>query len=170
MAAAAVILGAFSAYGQQAQGQSTYDALNTQANLQEQNAEEALAQGQAQATRQQLTADKKIGTSVAAYAASGVQSNSGSVLEVLRNSAQNSELDRLNILHGADLKAINYRNQAALDRFGGKSALAGAQWSALGSLTAGGIKSYSAATAGGSNAGKDNSGMGSDDYEGAGLE
>lgn len=166
MAAAAIpFLGAIGAQGQEAQGVATYDALNSQADVQDQNASEALAQGQFNAMRQHMIAEKKIGTSEAAYSAAGVSGNSGSVLEVLRNSATNAELDRLNILHGADVKSINYENQAALNRYGAKSALVGSKWAALGSVTGGLIKGYSAASAGATNA-SDTSYSG----EGAGLE
>ncbi len=131
--------GAISAYGQIQQGKSTSDSLKAQANNLDQQAAEAEQKGAFDAMRQQLVSGAKIGESVAAYGAAGVTSQSGSVLDVVQASHQNAELDRLNILHGADIRAINYQNQASMDRFGAESAIKGSYWSALGSLTGGAI-------------------------------
>jgi hypothetical protein len=62
---------------------------------------------------------------------------------VVQASHQNAELDRLNILHGADIRAINYENQAAMDKFGADSAIKGSYWSALGSITGGAVNAAS---------------------------
>lgn len=132
--------GAISAYGDVQQGQMTSDSLNRQADNLMQQAAEAEQKGQYDAMRQQIGADHKIGQSIAAYGASGVTSNSGSVLDVIHASHMNSELDRLNILHGADIRAINYQNQASMNRYGAESAKLGSYWKALGALTMGMVK------------------------------
>ena len=138
MAAAIPIAGAaLSAYGAVQQGSMTSDSLNEQARYLTAQAQESKAKGQYDAMRQQVVADHRIGASIAAYGASGVQQNSGSVLSVLQASHMNSELDRLNILHGADVRAINYYNQASMNRYGAQSALLGSYWKALGSLSMG---------------------------------
>lgn len=128
---------AASALGSITQGQMTSGALNAQAQVQQQNAQEAEVQGQFNATKQSLNSAEKIGSITAAFGASGVSSQSGSVQNVLAASASNAELDRLNILHGADVRAINYTNQASMDKLGASSALQGSYFSALGSLTKG---------------------------------
>lgn len=140
---ASMLGGPVNAAGAIMQGQMTSSSLQNQANLQTAQAAEAESAGQYNATRESMLASQKIGTSVAAYGASGVSSNSGSVQDVLAASAANSELDRLNILHGADVKATNYSNQAALDRYGADSALLGSQWQAMGDLTGGAIQGAS---------------------------
>ena len=126
--------GIVGAAGALVQGQMTSDSLNVQANYLDQQGQEAEAQGKYDAFRQQLIAGKKIGAGEAGYGAAGVSSNSGSALQVMQASNMNAELDRLNILHGADLKAINLQNQAALDRFGADSAETGAKWAAFGDI------------------------------------
>lgn len=126
--------GGISALGSLFGGQSTANSLNAQADLQMQNAQEAESQGKYDAMKSSLVAGQKIGAITAGYGASGVSSNSGSALEVLRASASNAELDRLNILHGADVKAVNYENQASLDRLSASSALNGSIFSAIGNL------------------------------------
>ena len=157
MASAVSIAGAgLSAYGAIQQGQMTSDTLNNQANNLQAQANEAESKGQYDAMREQLVSNQKIGTSIAAYGASGVAANSGSALNVIQASHQNAELDRLNILHGADIRAINYQNQASMDRYGAQSAKLGSYWSALGDvslgLVKGGVGQTSASPSGGEGA------------------
>jgi len=138
MSAAIPLVGAgISAYGSVQQGEMTSASLNIQADSLMQQAAEAERKGQFDAMRQQMMAGRKIGAAIAGYGASGVKATSGSVLDVINASHMNSELDRLNILHGADLKAINYQNQASMNRYGGASAKMGGYWRALGALTMG---------------------------------
>lgn len=141
MAAALPIVGAgISAFGALQQGKMTSDSLNNQANNLQAQSDEAEQKGKFDAMREQMIATQRIGTSEAAYGASGVSANSGSVIDVIQASHQNAELDRLNILHGADIRALNYQNQAAMDRYAAKSAIQGSQWQALGAITGGAIK------------------------------
>jgi len=163
MAAAVPLVGAaISSYGAVQQGEMTSDSLNLQADSLVQQAAEAERKGQYDSMRQQMISDHKIGASVAAYGASGVGGSSGSVLDVLQASHQNAELDRLNILHGADIRAINYQNQASMNRYGAKSAIMGSYWKALGYMSLGLVKSDF-----NSGAAKPSSGSGG---EGAALE
>lgn len=132
MAAGLAIGSGLQAIGALQQGQSTANSLDAQANLQIQNAAEAEAAGHFNAMRSTLNSNQKIGTITANYGASGVTSASGSVQSVLTASASNAEMDRLNILHGADLQAIQYENQASMERRGAQSAITGSIFSALG--------------------------------------
>lgn len=154
--------GAFSAYGDVQQGKMTSASLNKQADNLQQQAQEAEAKGQYDAMRNQMISASRIGSSQAAYGAGGVSANSGSVLDVIQASHTNAELDRLNILHGADIRAINYQNQANMDRYAGKNAIQGSYWQALGSLTGGAVKGVS--NLGGASPGTSGS------SEGAGLD
>src|ERR1700677_2292701 len=131
--------GLISAIGSMYQGQTTANALDAQANLADQNAQEAEAQGQFNAMKEQMLAGIKIGSISANYGASGVKSTSGSAEAVIAASTSNSELDRLNILHGADVRSIMYQNQASMDRVGATSALTGATFSGIGSIVKGGM-------------------------------
>lgn len=163
-AAVPLVGGAVSAYGDIQQGQMTSDSLNEQARNLTAQAAEAESKGNYDAMRQQLIAEHKIGTSIAAYGASGVSANSGSALNVIQASHMNSELDRLNILHGADIRAINYQNQASMDRYGADSAKLGSYWRALGAMTLGMVHSDVGAgaakpAAGGEGAGLEDEGM-----------
>lgn len=144
-AAVPMALGGMKAAGAIMQGKMTSQSLNAQADMNERNAKEAEAKGQYDAMRQQLMAGRAMGASIAAYGASGV-TNTGSVLEVLHTSSMNAELDRLNILHGADVRAINFQNQAAIDRYGAKSALKAGYWNALGSMAGSAMTAASMST------------------------
>jgi hypothetical protein len=126
-----------SAGGSILQGQAESTSLEAQADLQIQNAAEAREQGKLNAAKSAVESGHKIGAIGAAAGASGVTSDSGSIQEILRASASNAEMDRLNILHGADIKAIQYENAASLSRFGAKSAVMGSYFSAVGSMTKG---------------------------------
>lgn len=131
---------ALSAYGAIQQGKMTADSLNRQADNLDAQAQEAHDKANYDAMRSQMFAAQKIGMSKAAFGASGVEANSGSVLDVIQASNQNAELDRLNILHGGDIRAINYMNQASMNRYGAESAKLGSYWSALGQLTGGAVQ------------------------------
>ncbi len=140
VAAAAAVVGAV---GSLMKGQSESDALDYQAKIQANNAEMARRKATMDADRQQMIAGQKIGGITADYAASGVDVHtSGSVLSILGASASNSELDRQNILHGGDIRAINYENQSSLDRVAGGNALTGSYYGAAASLIGGAAKMY----------------------------
>lgn len=150
MAAAAAVAGAaVGIYGSLKSGQDEYNALSLQAKLQRQNATEALQKGQVDADRQQLIAGHRIGSEEAAFSASGVGMDSGSVMAVLGASHAASELDRMNILHGATIRAINYENQAGFDERGAASAREGSYWRALSFGLGGASKVYGQGASGG---------------------
>lgn len=128
----------FGAYGSLMSGKQTSDLLKNQADTQTRNANEALVAAKYNADRESLIATKHLGSMQASYAASGVDASSGSVLAVMAASAANAELDRQQILHGGQLRAVNYTNQASLDRLGAGHALQASYFNALSSVVAGG--------------------------------
>jgi hypothetical protein len=110
--------GILSGYGSFLAGIEKAKALEFQADVADRNANEAIQQGSFNAFRARLRGQQVLGAAKANYGASGVSTAYGSGAAVLMSSAALSELDRLNILHGADIKAANYENQARIDRFG----------------------------------------------------
>ncbi len=132
----------FGAYGSIVQGQQTSSLLDNHAREQRQNATLAVQAAQYNANRQQILSGKRIGAETAAFGASGVTMDSGSVLSVLGDSAASAELDRLNIIHGGDVRAINYQNQASLDEYAAKNALQASYWNAASSIAMGGSKAF----------------------------
>lgn len=151
MPAAGAVGGVVSAYGSLLNGQNTANSLNAQAGMQRVQAGEALQAGNYDAYRQALMAREAQGRATAALGASGVASGSSSEQAVLMSGAINAELDRQNILHGADIRATNYENQASLDSFGASKALEGSYFSALAGVLGGassGIANLTASGAG----------------------
>lgn len=135
MAAAAAAGPIMQGYGNYLSGQAQSEAYDYQAQVAENNVQVAKQQGAYDASRMMVMASKKIGSQEAGFAASGVSLQSGSAMAVLASSAATAELDRQNILHGADIKAVNFANQASIDRIAAKNTKSA---SLLG-LAAGGI-------------------------------
>lgn len=101
---------------------SQRDAAKYNAQVAENNAIASRQQAAANAEAQQRDARMRIGQMEANYAASGV-SLEGSPLEILEQSARNSEMDRLNILYGGELRAGNYGAEAQLNKSRASSAM-----------------------------------------------
>jgi hypothetical protein len=118
-------------------GKQQSDLLNYQADIQTRNAYEARSSAEFNAHRQMITADKVMGNASANYGSAGVDASSGSVLSVLGASAANAELDRQNILHGGEIRAVNYENQANIDRLGANNALNASYFNAIASAFGG---------------------------------
>lgn len=104
--------------GDVAQGRAQDEAAQYNAQRDEQNAILAEQQAAANEQRFRVLALKNQGSITAAYGASGVAAT-GSVLDVLGESAANAELDALTIRHNGQIKATNLRNDAAMERWKG---------------------------------------------------
>lgn len=96
-------------------GMAARDSAKYNAQVAENNAIASRQQAAANAEQQQRQARLQIGQMEANYSASGV-SLEGSPLEILEQSARNSEMDRLNIIYGGELRASGYGNEASLNR------------------------------------------------------
>lgn len=120
-AAATVIGGGISAYGAISSGQAAAGAASYQAEIQknnatiaDQNAARARAAGEAQVTAQRLKTAAAVGAIKNDEAASGLDVNSGSPLDVQSSAKELGELD-----------AETTRNQAAVQAYGYQTAAAG---------------------------------------------
>lgn len=133
--AAAAVAAAVSAYG----AVSTSEAQASEAKYQsrvadnnaiiaQQNASWAAQAGNAQAEQKQLQTRAKVGGIVAAEAASGLDVNSGTALDVRSSASELGELDAINIRSNAARTAYGYnvqstsdQNQSQLDNFAASS-------------------------------------------------
>lgn len=129
--AAAAVAAAVSAYGtisaSEAQAQSAkYESRVAENNaaIAQQNASWAAQAGNAQAEQKQLQTRAKVGGIMAAEAASGIDINSGSGLDVRSSASELGELDAINIRSNAARTAYGYnvqstsdQNQSQLDQF-----------------------------------------------------
>lgn len=126
-----------SAYGDIVAGEDEASADQYNAYIANNNALIARQQGAYNAARQQGVSQRSIAKTTTAYAASGVATNTGSAAAVIGASAANAELDRQNIVHGADIRATAYTNQANMEIYQGQSAILNSHFKAIGALTGG---------------------------------
>ncbi len=132
--------GLLGAGGAISEGEDKAAALEKEAEYADLNAAQSKKDAYYNAQRQQMSSVQKIGSIEADYAASGVSSDSGSVLDILRQAHMNSELDRLNIIHGGEVKAINYENRASSAREGARKTRSAEKFNAFTSLFGGAAK------------------------------
>jgi len=125
-----------SAYGAVQGGMAQKDAMNYRAQvaennkiIAEQNAEASIKAGMAKASTQAMKGAAAGGKIKAAQAASGVDVNTGSFVDVQEGQREAALLDVETVMHNADLQAYGYRTQAKnfeaeahLDRAAGKQA------------------------------------------------
>lgn len=118
-------------------------SLSAQAGVAEKNADLAILQAKFNAQNQVIQSQKQIAAGEAGYAASGV-SGGGSVFAVIADSMINAELDRLSIIHGGDVRAANFRNQAASAKQASRDASAAGFFNVLstGFMAAGSAAKY----------------------------
>ncbi|MGC9966389.1 MAG: hypothetical protein ABSE08_13385 [Syntrophobacteraceae bacterium] len=131
------------------QGYSQYQAANYNAQvaannqkIAQQNAGISLQQGTIAEENQRLKTGGMIAAIDTQQAASGIQTNSGSALNVRSSAAETGELDALTIRYNSQLAARN--EMQAASNFGAQSSLYGAEseW-AIGNSILGGASSVS---------------------------
>ncbi len=123
-------------------------ALEEDAQTQMENAVIARKAGVYDSERLQVATGRKIGEMQAGYAASGIEADSGSVLDTLAFSHTNAEMDRLNILYGSELKARGFERQAASDKSRASAAKSMGYFQAFTSAFSGGYKAYNYSASG----------------------
>lgn len=154
-----------SAYGMYAQGQQAkqmgeYQAVvaannaitaGYNADIQERAASDAEARGRIEEQQQRLRVKQAIGQQRSALAASGVQVDTGSALDVVADTSMFGEMDALTIRSNAEreaygnrVNAFNYRAQGqnfmaegALSRLAGSNAARNGMWGAGATLLSG---------------------------------
>lgn len=109
-----------SAYGTAEAGQAQSNAANynaqvaaNNATIANQNAAYSVAAGQQGAANQSLKNAATSGKIKASQAASGVDVNTGSAVDVQKSQRETGQLDSETVLNNAELQAYGYRSQAA---------------------------------------------------------
>ncbi len=102
-----------------------------------QNASIALQQGTVQEEAKRIQTGEMMGGIVASQAASGVNPNEGSALNVRSSAAETGELDALTIRSNANLQARNLQYQGAMYGAQAQADIAGGEWSAASSILGG---------------------------------
>lgn len=125
-----------SAYGQYQQGKSQEKLANYNAQVQEANAANKARDGRAMANAQRRKNEQLKARQRTLSAKSGV-TGAGSPLAVAAQQAGEMEMQALDIERNAANAALADRQQATLDRAGGKAAKRGALWAAGGTILSG---------------------------------
>lgn len=107
--AAAAVVSAVSSY-QQSQAQAKAADFNAQ--VARQNVASANAQSQAATMQLQRDQQRKLSAAVAQYGASGVQTDSGSPIDMLQESVRQGVLDRATMGYNYATRATDYQNQS----------------------------------------------------------
>jgi len=103
---------AMSGYSQYQSAQYNAAVARNNETIAKQNANISLTQGTQQEENQRLKTGSKINAALAQQAASGINPNSGSALDVRTSAAQLGELDALTIRQNYNQKNLDYTNQA----------------------------------------------------------
>lgn len=125
---AAVIAGmmvagsALSAVGAVSQANAAKAAASYNADIKLRDAAIAMNQAGADVDRVRREGERAKGSLIAGYGASGVTSDDGSPLDVLRMSAHENALDQNTVLYRGRLKAMGYQADAELSRSAGRAA------------------------------------------------
>lgn len=132
--------------GNTAQKMANYQAQVAQNNalVAEQNADYAIKAGVQEAGTESMKGAAVLGAIRAGQAASGIDVNTGSAVDVQESERERSKLDTETVMHNAQLKAYGYRTQAAnfeaeagLKQAEGAAAKKASRVSALGTLLSG---------------------------------
>lgn len=127
---------AFQAVGAFRQGEAEAMAGEYNAQVAEQNSEMSRIQGIEDERRQRIQGAKALGSTRAAYGASGVTLE-GSPLDVLEESARNAEMDALTVRHQGEMRTAAYKQEAEMSRIRGATAKANSFWTGASSLLMG---------------------------------
>jgi hypothetical protein len=126
-----------SAYSQYQSAQYNAQVARNNQTIAQQNSSIALQQGQTQEENQRLKTGGMVAGIEAQQAASGVNANTGSSVDVRSSAAETGELDALTIRYNSNLQARNF-TQAA-NSYGAQASLDEAQgeWGVAGSILGG---------------------------------
>lgn len=125
------------AAGAMSQGAAQSSAARYNAQLSERNAATVSSQVAGQVARQRQEAELSFGSLLAGYGASGVSTDEGSPMDVLRMSIANAKLDEHNIVYRGELQKMGLAESATLDRMRAKTAETQAIYGAASSLLTG---------------------------------
>lgn len=139
--------GLLGTYGSIAQGNAADTAGKLNAVQATQNASLATEQGQQQQAMLRVQTRKALGSIKAGYGASGITSD-GSAMDVMMESAASAEKDIWMTGRNASIRATQYKNEAAMDIYRGKTGQTNSQMGAAANLLKTGADLYSKGSSG----------------------
>jgi hypothetical protein len=110
-----------SAYSQYQSGQNAKKVADYNAEINTQNAADARAKALSDADERMQAARVLKGKQKLAYAAAGVDTESGTPLDTMMQTAKDAEMDAANIIKEGELTSRNYLSQAELVRYEGRT-------------------------------------------------
>lgn len=124
------------------QGQAAKAAAEYNAKINEQNATIARQQSLEQAKQADRETYLRLGAIRADAGKNGGASGTGSVLDILGDTAAQSELAKQDILYRGELQARGYTNTSTLDTYSGNTAQSGSYLKAGSELLSGAANTY----------------------------
>ncbi|GKX40033.1 hypothetical protein SOASR014_37720 [Pectobacterium carotovorum subsp. carotovorum] len=130
MVGVAIASSAMAAYSQNQSAKATARAANVNAEIADQQAQDSINRGSAEADRVRTRYRQMAGSQAAAMGASGTDLSSGVALDIFGDTAATGELDALTTFNNAERQAygfqtqgMNYRNEAGMARAQGRNAV-----------------------------------------------
>lgn len=143
----------FNAYSSYEQGKYLDSVSKVNAGISRQAARDALERGSLEADEQRKQTQQVIGSQRTAYAANGIDVNTGTAGQVQNDTAALGELDALTIMNNAAREAYGYEVQAIDQRQQGRLAKYQGKMNAIGSILGGAEQAFSLGAFGGSSGG-----------------
>lgn len=138
----------FNAFAANEQGKYQQKVANVNAGISERAAADAILRGSLEADEQRKQTQQVIGSQRVAFAANGIDVNTGTAGQIQNDSAALGELDALTIANNAAREAYGYQVQAMDQRQQGKLARYSGKMEMIGSIL-GGAEKAAAFAAGG---------------------
>jgi hypothetical protein len=126
-----------SVYSAVAAGENAKETADYNAEMQRRAADDALQRGSIDAAEHRAKVRKMISSQVAAFGAGGIETSSGSALDVMTETAGMGELDALRIVNNSQRAAAGLKVQADLEEFKGRSAQSAGYLNATGTAIGG---------------------------------
>jgi hypothetical protein len=140
LAGAAVAGLATSAVGSIAAGNAANNAANYNAAVDRNNSIQAQNAADAQSVVQDQNTKAKLGAQKVAYAASGVDPNTGTPLDVMTNTAVQGKLDALTLRYGGQVQGLRDQSAATIAEYQGQQAQLAGDLNAGSTLLTGGAQ------------------------------
>ncbi len=138
IAAVSAVAGAgIAGYSAYESGQSQKHAADYNSTVMKQNALAAEQQGSVAAAEHQQKVKQLESTQITQGAASGINTATGTALQISTETAGTGELDALRILNNAQRTASGLNSQAAIEEYKGNAAATGGALTAAGTLIGG---------------------------------
>lgn len=140
--AVSVISIGLTAYSQYAAADNAKDIADYNKKAADNNALDAAQRGSIAAAEHRQKVRQMIATQNAAYSSAGVDSSTGTALQVQTDTAGFGELDALRILNNAQRSAAGYKAQGELEQWKGNAAFTNGMFDMAGTALGGASKAY----------------------------